>query len=70
MNPGFALMFVLWLGLWFTIPAAVYALYKETREPTVCSPLIVSLLVIIGCLGVAFYTFSKDCFPVVRALFL
>jgi hypothetical protein len=70
MDAGFLLMFVMWLFLMFAIPGAIFAIYKETQERTICSPLIVSLLVITVCMAYAFYIFTQVCFPVVRALFL
>jgi len=70
MNSGLILVAVLWLVLLFAIPAGIYAIFKETRDRTCCTSLVISMSIVQIIFVGAFVMFTLLLFPYARALFL
>lgn len=70
MDASMFMLIVCWLFLVFAIPGAALATIKELRQPVVCSPLVVMLLVITGVMVFAFIVFTKTILPIANAFFL
>jgi hypothetical protein len=70
MDASYLLTFGLWLFLLFAIPSACYSTYTEIKGRTMCSSLMISMMIAISFMGYAFYVFTKVCFPEVSTSFL